>query len=870
MCYSRLRRAGELGRSLRGSMARRACIRTLGMVSVLCPVVFAVLPAQNGFHPRWEIPGFDFRENGGWRARARQISQIRRQLLSAGKVAPLNQQAIGPQPTAAVSGTVIVPAIFFAYSNTDSAQFMTDTAQYNTALFSPTPPGGNPYTLRTFYQELSNNQLSMTGKILGWVRLDSAETTYTGVPGTCSGNPFVTSNCNGIFSGNAILRMQTGFRQALARVDNQVDFGQFDNDGPDGIPNSGDDDGYVDMIMFANPTKDGACGGFPGGDPAANNHIWSHRYTLLTSYVTNDPAHAGNKSGFSMIHVADYFATSARGGASACDTTQIMPIGTAAHEFGHTLGLPDLYDTDQITEGIGQWGLMGSGNVTSARSPSRMEAWSLNELGWVTLQQLTSSGTYALDPAATSRTAAYIRPPGPNPRGESFLVENRQGGAAGLADSAVIRRHCQTSFQPVTCPGGLLIWHVDSSKIESSGFHRSNTVNSGSIHGLVLEEADGLRQLWCAGGGCNRGDAGDPYPGVPSGNTAFVYRTNPVATMTDGSFAGFGIDQITQVVPDGQMSFRLRFGSLTVARASDTTASVQFDGVSFKVFRDLLDQGSSHSVDFTDGQTSPNGRTRFHWLSWSDAGLKNHTISGSLAGGTLTATVGRDFLLRATAGTGGSVTADTAIDLTAGEFVPEGRVVHLTPVDGSASFCGWTGDSTTTDSVLTLSMSHPYVLTANFGSSATITSANTRPSGIMGATYADTLRIAGGSGSVTWSVVSGALPVGLSLSASGVISGFPHQTGISFSYTAQVVSCDTKSRTFSMSVTAPTLATTDVTAQLLGPTSPLTADQIRYLDFLGNNNGIFDIGDFLAWVKATGAPLSAAALQAIQRKGGPR
>src|SRR6266542_4146217 len=455
MCYSRLRRADELGRSFRGSMARRAWIRTLGMVSLLCPVVFAVLPAQSGFHPRWEIPGFDFRT-----------------------------------------------------------------------------PGGNPYTLRTFYEQMSNNALSLTGRILGWVKLDSAEVTYTGVAGTCSGNPFGTSNCNGIFSSNAILRMQTGFRQALAAVDNQVDFGQFDNDGPDGIPNSGDDDGYVDMIMFAHHTKDGACGGFPGGaDPATNNHIWSHRYTLLTSYVTNDPAHAGNSSGFSTIHVADYFATSARGGANACDTTQVMPIGTAAHEFGHALSLPDLYDTQGNTEGSGQWGLMGSGNFTSPRSPSRMEAWSLNELGWVTLQQLTSSGTYALDPAATSRTAAYIRPPGPNPRGESFLVENRQGGPAGLADSAVIRRHCQTSFQPVTCPGGLLIWHVDSSKIAASGFRGSNTVNSGSIHGLVLEEADGLRQLWCAGGGCNRGDAGDPYPGV-GGNTAFVYRTNPVATMT--------------------------------------------------------------------------------------------------------------------------------------------------------------------------------------------------------------------------------------------------------------------------------------------------------------------------------------------------
>ncbi|HYR13440.1 MAG TPA: putative Ig domain-containing protein, partial [Mycobacterium sp.] len=203
-----------------------------------------------------------------------------------------------------------------------------------------------------------------------------------------------------------------------------------------------------------------------------------------------------------------------------------------------------------------------------------------------------------------------------------------------------------------------------------------------------------------------------------------------------------------------------------------------------------------------------------------------------------------------------------------GDFLPDGRAVQLTPHDAGANFCGWTGDSTTTDSVITVSMRRPYTVTANFGSSAAITSANARPNGVMGATYGDTLRIAGGGGPTTWTVSGGALPGGVSLGADGVVSGFPRQTG-TFTYTATVVSCSTNSRTFTFSVSAPTLATADVTAQLLGPTSPLNADQIRYLDFLGNNNGGFDIGDFLAWVKATGAPLSPTVLQAAaQRKAG--
>ena len=834
--------------------------------------------AQSGFHPRWEIAGFDFRKDGGWRVRARQVSELRRDLLSAGKLARLNQRAQGPLPTTAIAGTVVVPAVFFAYANTDSVQFMTDTAQYTNALFSSTPPAGNPYTLRTFYQQLSNNALTMTGKILGWVRLANPEVSYTGAAGTCSGNPFDTQNCNGIFSGSAISRMQAGFRQALAAVDNQVNFGQFDNDGPDGTPNSGDDDGYVDMIMFAHPTKDGACGGFPqSSDHSTNNHIWSHRYFLLTEYSSNDPAHAGNSSGFATIHVSDYFATSARGGTSACDTTQIMPIGTAAHEFGHALGLPDLYDTQGSTEGGGQWGLMGSGNFTSPRSPSRMEAWSLNELGWLTVQPLTASGTYALDPAATSRTAAYVRPLGPNPRGEYFLIENRQGGAAGLADSAMIRRHCQVSMQPVTCPGGLLIWHVDSSKIAQSGFHQNNTVNFGSIHGLVLEEADGSRQLWCGASGCNRGDAGDPYPGT-SGNASFVFLTNPASTMnSDGRFTGVGIDQITQVVPNGQMSFRLRLGSLTIARASDPNARVTFAGVDYNVFQDLLEEGQHYAVTFTDPQLAPGGRTRFRFSSWSDGGTQSHLYIGHVAGDTLTANVDRDFKVIATSGSGGTIQADTGgVDITsavaAGAFIPEGRSVTLmaTPTPPE-TFGGWSGDTATSNAVLVLPMGRPYTIFASFGA-LTISTATARPNGVMGAAYNDTLRVTGGTGTNSWSLTGGALPTGVTLNGpSGIVSGFPQQTG-NFSYTVTVTSgAQSQGKAFTFSVTAPTLATADVTAQLLGPTAPLNADQIRYLDFLGNNNGSFDVGDFLAWVKLTGAPPSPPASQSMpRRKGGPR
>ena len=823
--------------------------------------------AQSGFHPRWEIPGFDFRQDGAWRVRARRVAELRHQLIAQRQMATLNALRLGgPAPsTTQVTGTILVPALLFGYANTD-AQSMPDTAQYTATLFGPNPPpNGTPYTLRTFYEEMSRGVFSMRGKMIGWVVLDSAETTYTGTAGTCFGNPYGTPNCNGIFSVAATKRMQDGFRQALARVDAAVDFRQFDNDGPDLIPNSGDDDGYVDMIMFAHPTKDGACGGFSGPNPrkldSSNNHIWSHRFVLVNAastayqdYVTND---LSAKAGFGNIRISDYFATTALGGASACDTTKIMPIGTAAHEFGHALNLPDLYDTQGATEGIGQWGLMGSGNFTSPFSPSRMEAWSLNELGWVSLRMLGTTGTYNVNAAPVSDTAFFVNVQGTNTRNESFLLENRQ---ASQADTALIRIHCARSGNPPGCGGGLLIWHVDGTQILGHGFHQDNAVNAGVIHGLALMQADGLNELNTTGTQKSRGDAGDPYPGT-SNNTAFSVNTNPATTKNlDGSFIGFAVDSIRQIVLGGQVAFRLRFGNLTIVRGSDTSAMVSVDAVNYHSYRNLLDDGSTHSLSVADTQFSGgSNQTRWRFASWSDGGLRTHDITGFLSGGTITATLNRDFKLIATAGAGGTIASSPVVNL-AGEFIVEGSPVQLTATPDSGLFFGcWSGDTVSSNPVITLPMSRPYTVGAAFASLLAISSGAARPSGVMGAAYADTLRVTGGSGTNSWSVTGGALPQGVSLAAAtGVVSGFPRATG-SYSYTATAVSCtQTQSRAFNFSATEPTLATGDVVAQILGPTAPLNADQVRYLDYLGNNNGSFDVGDFLAWVKATGAPLAQA------------
>jgi len=237
---------------------------------------------------------------------------------------------------------------------------------------------------------------------------------------------------------------------------------------------------------------------------------------------------------------------------------------------------------------------MGSGNYTSPYSPSRLDAWSLNQLGWVTIAPLTADSTYSFGAAPVSDTAFYVRVQGANPRGEYFLLENRQ---ASQSDAAMIRIHCTRSNAPPSCPGGLLIWHVDSQQVANGMLNGNNSVNTGAIHGLELVQADGRGDLDV---GTNRGDAGDPYPGVTA-NTALSLSARPFpAKNVDGTFAGFMIDLIQQVVPGGAMSFRLLFGSPALSTQAVVAQLLAGSGLTTEE-RNYLDLNGNRNSQFDLG-----------------------------------------------------------------------------------------------------------------------------------------------------------------------------------------------------------------------------------------------------------------------------
>lgn len=740
----------------------RTIVRACGALAVLSLLWTPGLRAQ-GLPPsagHKELRGLDFAPNGGWRVKARRVMAKRRGQLARAQLSAMNIPGIDE----VLDGDLRIPVVFISYADSsvsDTTAVIGDTSSFRPVFFSSTPQSdvpARPYSLKTFYEQLSNGHLQIDGQLFGWIR---TPLTFAAVGHNC--NAIISPPCNITQIRAGLGAMLKAGLDSLNVPGRQVDWGQFDNDGPDGIPNSADDDGIVDFVTFIHPMLGGECGG-------NSNRIWAHRWYLSSAlgsmYTTNTPR-GGGHTGF--VRIDSYTIQGARGGSNGCTASGILPVGTVAHETGHTFGIPDLYCFTQgcASEGVGEWSLMGSGNYTMPYSPVTWDAWSKLMLGWVSVDSLSTSRSVSLGPVQTSDTVLLAPMASTN---EYLLLENR----AYLQSDTGQFNSSAGSHQKVP---GLLIWHVDTGVINQ--YFPANEINSHTPDGLHLMQADGLNQLIA---GTDRGDKGDPYPGITN-NHALTYHSNPASRKNSGAVAGFVIDSIQQPSPTGPVTFRFRRSApyrVTTDRGT-LHAVMTVNGVTDSAYEEIFSLGDSVHLSVADTQMVSSGRTRLLFSSWSDGLAQSHVVASDGTPDTVIAHLAAAHLLNFTINGSGSVSTSGPAT---GSFIPEGTPDTMVAAPNvGETFVNWSGDTSTTHATLVLPMGRPYNIVANFSGASAVT--------------------------------------------------------------------------FDQAVEA-----------ILGIT-PLTAPQASFLDGAGNSDSVYDLGDFLAYLKANGyvtapSPFSpAAVMQAI-------
>ena len=282
--------------------------------------------------------------------------------------------------------------------------------------------------------------------------------------------------------------------EACALMDDSLDFTLYNLDGDD----------KVDLMycLFAGPPASDS----PTWVDNPNALIWPHYWTIA------EAGSHGQPTVFDGLTINDYEVSSELDGfLSDASTAVIAGVGLACHEFGHGMGLPDVYSTnDNATHKTsGYWDIMDYCYGNDGKTPAAYSAYERWFMGWLEPMLLNQAYDVQLGDINTTQSAAYITANGsaiadilsPNPN-VFYLLENRQ--KAGW--DAYLPGH------------GMLVTKVtyDSQK------WKYNRVNySASAMCIDLLEADGSAPAYP-----NASWYGKPGDTYPTGSTSFTKVAN--------------------------------------------------------------------------------------------------------------------------------------------------------------------------------------------------------------------------------------------------------------------------------------------------------------------------------------------------------
>lgn len=348
-------------------------------------------------------------------------------------------------------------------------------------------------------------------------------------------------------------------RDAIEAADQFIDYSQYDTDGDGTIQTT-----ELSIIIIVAGYEASISG-------TLTPSVWGHKWSIGTvvGFPSVDGKTIKEYAQFGEKHV-DHLAT----------------IGIMCHEVGHLMfSLPDLYDTNGGSGGIGAFGLMGSGSwgmdtgSYPGSSPTHLCAWSKKTLGWGTVTTIPSIQQISF-PKADGNSASIFRINTMDPK-QYFLVENRQfsGYDSGFKKWSG------------SVHGGLAIYHIDESKIGNADEDNKQVdveeANEGSL-GYSMLDTTSIRahtnMFYFAGN-----------------NSTFSGSTVPDSNLNDGTATNVTIMNISNygdiMVADVQVDLVADF------MADNICGTIPFT-VNFTNLSDANGPGYTYLWDFGDGNTS--------------------------------------------------------------------------------------------------------------------------------------------------------------------------------------------------------------------------------------------------------------------------
>ena len=278
--------------------------------------------------------------------------------------------------------------------------------------------GGATGSIHDYYVDNSLGQTNFYFDVFGPVTVSQSYAYYGASHHAVTGDNDFEAAPEALFEAIQLLTADLG----------QDIFNPYDNDG----------DGFVDAVFmfFA---------GHNEAEGAPEETIWPHEWSFAYYDYYFGTHFAATE--FGNVHFSRYSCASEYNGAEG---NEMCGIGTAVHEFGHALGLPDLYDTnydengDGLCGGLYAYSPMANGSYNNrSRTPSYFTMEERIMMGWAEdFTVMPASGTITIP--SVDQNVAFKEET--NVPGEYFVFECRKG----------------TDWDRYVAPG-LVIYHVDRS-----------------------------------------------------------------------------------------------------------------------------------------------------------------------------------------------------------------------------------------------------------------------------------------------------------------------------------------------------------------------------------------------------------------------